>query len=161
SLERRSILMNTTTFDPRSYALLPDGPASPDLDAIKTRQQATWSSADFGRIGVTLQIVGETLCESADVQATAMVLDVAGGNGNASHAAARRFADVTSTDYVPAMLEAGRRRADVDALPITFQVADAEKLPFPNRAFDVVLSTFGVMFAPNQERAAHEMLRVV
>jgi len=136
-------------------------PATLDLAAIKTRQQATWTSGDYGRIGVRLQIVGESLCEAVDLHATDKVLDVAAGNGNASLAAARHFADVTSTDYVPALLEQGRLRAEADRLPITFQVADAEALPFPDESFDVVLSTFGVMFAPNQERAAGELVRVV
>jgi ubiquinone/menaquinone biosynthesis C-methylase UbiE len=110
---------------------------------------------------VRLQIVGESLCEAVDLHATEKVLDVAAGNGNASLAAARHFADVTSTDYVPALLEQGRRRAEADGLPITFQVADAEALPFADGSFDVVLSTFGVMFAPDQERAAGELVRVV
>ena len=131
-----------------------------DLEAIKARQQATWAAGDFGRIGVQLQIVGESLCEAVDLRATDRVLDVAAGNGNASLAAARHFADVTSTDYVPALLEQGRLRAEADQLPVTFQVADAEALPFADASFDVVLSTFGVMFAPNPERAASELLRV-
>ena len=135
--------------------------AVPDLAAIKTRQQATWSSGDFGRIGVSLQIVGESLCEAVDLLAGERVLDVAAGNGNASLAAARRFADVTSTDYVPDLLGQGEARARADRLPITFQVADAEKLPFADDSFDVVLSTFGVMFTPHQEQAASELLRVV
>jgi ubiquinone/menaquinone biosynthesis C-methylase UbiE len=134
---------------------------TPDLAAIKARQQATWASGDFGRIGVRLQIVGESLCEAVDLHATDKVLDVAAGNGNASLAAARHFADVTSTDYVAALLEQGRLRAEADQLPVTFRVADAEALPFPGESFDVVLSTFGVMFAPNQERAASELVRVV
>jgi ubiquinone/menaquinone biosynthesis C-methylase UbiE len=134
---------------------------APDLAAIKARQQATWASGDFGRIGVTLQIVGESLCEAVDVRATDRVLDVAAGNGNASLAAARCFADVTSTDYVPELLEQGRLRAEADRLPIAFRVADAEALPFDDASFDVVLSTFGAMFAPDQERAARELLRVV
>ena len=133
----------------------------PDLEGLKARQQAMWASGDFGQIGVRLQIVGESLCEAAGVGAPDRVIDVAAGNGNASLAAARRFADVTSTDYVPALLEQGRRRAEADHLPITFEVADAEHLPFPNGSFDVALSTFGVMFAPNQSRAASELLRVV
>lgn len=134
---------------------------APDFEAIKSRQQATWEAGDFGRVGVLLQIVGETLCEAVDVSAGEKVLDVAAGNGNASLAAARRFARVTSTDYVPSLLEQGRRRAEADQLPIEFQVADAEALPFGDGAFDVALSTFGVMFAPNQDRAAAELLRVV
>ena len=136
-------------------------PATSDLGAIKVRQQATWASGDYGQIGVRLQIVGESLCEAVDLRATDKVLDVAAGNGNASLAAARHFADVTSTDYVASLLEQGRRRAEADRLPITFQVADTEALPFADESFDVVLSTFGVMFAPNQDRAASEILRVV
>jgi SAM-dependent methyltransferase len=132
-----------------------------DFTSIKIGQQATWASADFGRIGVRLQIVGELLCEAVDLQAGEKVLDVAAGNGNASLAAARRFANVTSTDYVPELLEQGRRRAEADRLAIAFQVADAEALPFDDSAFDVALSTFGVMFAPDQGRAAAELLRVV
>ena len=132
-----------------------------DFTAVKARQQATWASGDFGQIGVRLQIVGESICEAVDLHAGETVLDVAAGNGNASLAAARRFADVTSTDYVPALLEQGRRRAEADLLPISFEVADAEALPFEDSSFDVALSTFGVMFAPDQERAAAELLRVV
>src|SRR6188508_1889982 len=105
-------------------------PSSADYQAIKTRQQATWASGDFGRIGVTLQLVGESLAEAVGVNAGERVIDVAAGNGNASLAAARRFAQVTSTDYVPELLEQGRRRAEADGLPITFEVADAEELPF-------------------------------
>jgi SAM-dependent methyltransferase len=135
-------------------------PAGVDFTAVKKKQQATWASGDFGRIGVTLQIVGESLCEAVDLLATETVLDVAAGDGNASLAAARRFADVTSTDYVPALLEQGRRRAEAERVAIRFEQADAEQLPFDDASFDVVLSTFGVMFAPNQERAAGEMLRV-
>jgi ubiquinone/menaquinone biosynthesis C-methylase UbiE len=134
--------------------------AGPDLDAIKKKQQATWASGDFGIIGTTLQIVGESLCEAVDLHAGWHVLDVAAGNGNCSLAAARRFCEVTSTDYVPSLLEDGRRRAAADRLPITFQEADAENLPFADDAFDAVLSSFGVMFAPNHRRSASEMLRV-
>ena len=123
--------------------------AAPNLAAIKAKQQATWASGDFGIIGTTLQIVGETLCEAVDLRSGSKVLDVAAGNGNCSLAAARRWCDVTSTDYVPALLEDGRRRAEGERLPMTFQVADAEALPFEDGSFDVVLSSFGVMFAPD------------
>ena len=135
--------------------------AEPDFGAIKTRQQATWASGDFGHVGVRLQIVGESLCEAVDLLAGERVLDVAAGNGNASLAAARRFAEVTSTDYVAALLEQGLRRAEAERLLITPQVADAERLPFADESFDVALSTYGVMFAPNQAAAARELLRVV
>jgi ubiquinone/menaquinone biosynthesis C-methylase UbiE len=134
---------------------------APDFEAIKQRQQATWASGDFSIIGVTLQIVGESLAEAADVRAGERVIDIAAGNGNATLAAARRFAQVTSTDYVPALLEKGRVRAEADGLQVQFRVADAEALPFPDASFDVALSTFGVMFAPNHARTAQEMLRVV
>lgn len=134
---------------------------APDHAAIKQRQQATWSSGDYAAIGVTLQIVGETLVEAVQVNAGERVLDVAAGNGNATLAAARRFAQVTSTDYVPQLLEKGRERARADGLQVQFQVADAEALPFSDGSFDVVLSTFGAMFTPDHDRAAHEMLRVL
>jgi len=135
--------------------------SGPDLSAIKARQQATWASGNFGQIGVRLQVVGENLCEAVDLRATDRVLDVAAGNGNASLAAARHSAEVVSTDYVPALLEQGRRRAEADRLALEFRPADAEALPFADASFDVVLSTFGVMFAPDQARAASELLRVV
>jgi ubiquinone/menaquinone biosynthesis C-methylase UbiE len=131
------------------------------LRALKVRQQAMWASGDYAVIGTTLQIVGETLAEAADVRSIHRVLDVAAGNGNATLAAARRFATVTSTDYVPELLERARRRADADGLAgITFEVADVERLPFADASFDIVLSTFGAMFAPDHRSAAAEMLRV-
>jgi ubiquinone/menaquinone biosynthesis C-methylase UbiE len=135
-------------------------PANPDLSAIKSRQQIAWSSGNYAVIGTTLQIVGETLCEAADVRSGERVLDVAAGNGNATLAAARRFAHVTSTDYVPTLLDSGRLRADAEGHAVDFMVADAEDLPFDENAFDVVMSTFGVMFTPDQEMAAHELTRV-
>ncbi|MGG7607302.1 class I SAM-dependent methyltransferase [Massilia sp. BKSP1R2A-1] len=133
----------------------------PDYAAIKQRQQATWASGDFAVVGVTLQIVGESLAEAADIRAGERVIDIAAGNGNASLAAAHRFARVTSTDYVPALLEKGRARAAAEGLQIDFREADAEALPFGDASFDVALSTFGVMFAPDQQRCAREMMRVV
>src|SRR5688572_15403253 len=133
---------------------------SPDLAAIKARQQTTWAAGDFGVVGTTLQIVGETLCEAVDLQAGSRVLDVACGNGNASLAAARRWCQVTGVDFVPALVEQARVRAAAERLPATFQVGDAEALDFPDASFDYVLSTFGVMFAPDQERAARELARV-
>jgi ubiquinone/menaquinone biosynthesis C-methylase UbiE len=131
-----------------------------DLATIKARQQIAWGSGDYAIVGTTLQIVGETLCEAVDLRSNQRVLDVAAGNGNATLAAARRFADVVSTDYVAALLERGRERADADRLRVAFQEADAEALPFADASFDVVLSTFGVMFTPNQQQAASEMMRV-
>jgi ubiquinone/menaquinone biosynthesis C-methylase UbiE len=132
----------------------------PDLTVVKSRQQAAWSSGNYAVIGTTLVLTGELLCEAVDLRAGQRVLDVAAGNGNATLAAARRWADVTSTDYVPALLARGRARAEAEGLSVTFQEADAEQLPFDDSAFDVVLSTFGVMFTPHQEQAAREMLRV-
>jgi SAM-dependent methyltransferase len=134
--------------------------AQPDFTAVKSRQQATWSSGDYAVIGTTLAITGELLCEAVELRPGQRVLDVAAGNGNATLAAARRWGDVTSTDYVAALLERGRAKAAAERLSVTFQEADAEQLPFADSSFDVVLSVFGVMFTPDQQQAAHELLRV-
>jgi ubiquinone/menaquinone biosynthesis C-methylase UbiE len=135
-------------------------PEQVDLQALKTRQHAAWSSGDYAVVGTTLQIVGETLCEALDLRSGQKVLDVAAGNGNVTLAAARRWCDVMSTDYVPSLLERGRTRAAADGLAVTFKEADAEALPFADGSFDAVVSTFGVMFTPNQDKAAAELLRV-
>ena len=131
-----------------------------DLQLLKAQQRGAWSSGDYAIVGTTLQIVGEMLCEAADIRGGQKVLDVAAGNGNATLAAARRWADVTSTDYVGSLLERGRLRAEADGLRVAFQEADAENLPFADASFDAVLSTFGVMFTPDHERAASELARV-
>jgi ubiquinone/menaquinone biosynthesis C-methylase UbiE len=131
-----------------------------DLKALKARQQMAWASGDYALIGTTLQIVGEELCEALDIRSGQKVLDVAAGNGNASLAAARRGCEVVATDYVPALLERARERAVADRLDIVFREADAEALSFPDGSFHVVVSTFGVMFTPDQERAAAELGRV-
>jgi SAM-dependent methyltransferase len=143
-----------------SAVITPNPAATPDLEALKHKQQAAWSSGDYAVVGTTLQIVGEMLCEAVDLRTDEAVLDVAAGNGNATLAAARRGAQVTSTDYVAALLERGRERADAERLPVRFQVADAEALPFADASFDVVLSTFGVMFTPDHAKAATELARV-
>jgi ubiquinone/menaquinone biosynthesis C-methylase UbiE len=132
----------------------------PDLRPVKTRQQAAWSTGNYAVIGTTLQIVGEELCEALDLRSGSQVLDVAAGNGNFSLAAARRWCSVMVTDYVPPLLNHARHRAEADGLTMEFRVADAEELPFANESFDVVASTFGVMFTPDQERAAAELVRV-
>jgi len=134
---------------------------APDYAAIKQKQQAMWACGDYAVVGTTLQIVGERLCEAVDLRAGERVLDVAAGNGNATLAAARHFAQVTSSDYVGALLEVGKARAAAEHLPVAFREADAEALPFPDASFDIVLSTFGVMFTPDQAKAAGEMSRVV
>ncbi len=131
-----------------------------DLNAIKTKQQAAWASGDYAVIGTTLQIVGEQLAEACDLRWDERVLDVAAGNGNATLAAARRGCKVTSTDYVGSLLDRGRERAEAEALDVTFEIADVEALPYADGRFDAVLSTFGVMFAPDHARAAAEMARV-
>lgn len=131
-----------------------------DFAAIKAKQQQTWSAGDYAAVGTTLQIVGEQLCETIDLKPGSRVLDVAAGNGNATLAAARRFCEVVSTDYVDELLKKGQARAQAEGLTVTFQVADAEALPFPDAEFDVVLSTFGVMFTPDHARAARELIRV-
>jgi SAM-dependent methyltransferase len=132
----------------------------PDLEAVKARQQGAWSSGDYAVVGATLQIVGEELCEALDVRSGEKVLDVAAGNGNVSLAAARRWCDVVATDYVPALLERARERANAEGLRIALREADAEALPFASNSFDVVVSTFGVMFTPDQDIAAAELARV-
>jgi len=144
----------TTIIDCRPEA------TTPDLKAIKTKQQAAWSSGDYAVVGATLQIVGEQLAEAMDLRAGAKVLDIAAGNGNFTLAAAHRWCNVTSTDYVEALLNRGRLRAEAEGLKVTFQKADAEELPFGDGAFDAVASTFGAMFSPDQGRTASEMLRV-
>ena len=131
-----------------------------DLTALKGRQQTAWASGDYAVIGTTLQIVGESLAEACDLRWDENVLDVAAGNGNATLAAARRGCKVTSTDYVSTLLERGAERARAEGLDVTFKVADAEALPFEDASFDAVVSTFGVMFAPDQARSASEMARV-
>lgn len=140
--------------------VMTQAPAAPDYAAIKTRQNAAWASGDYARIGTTLQIVGESLAEAMDLSADSKVLDVAAGNGNATLAFARRWCEVTSTDYVEALLARGRARAEAEGLNVAYKVADAEQLPFDSDSFDAVVSTFGVMFTPNQHKAASELVRV-
>jgi ubiquinone/menaquinone biosynthesis C-methylase UbiE len=141
-------------------AALQTAPVQPDLAAVKTKQQAAWSSGDYAIVGTTLQIVGEDLCEALDLRPGSKVLDVAAGNGNATLAAARRWCDVTSTDYVRTLLNNGRDRAAAEKLKVEFREADAENLPFADKSFDIVMSTFGVMFTADHDKAAAEMLRV-
>jgi ubiquinone/menaquinone biosynthesis C-methylase UbiE len=131
-----------------------------DLVALKARQQGAWSSGDYAIVGTTLQIVGEDLCEALDLRSGQKVLDVAAGNGNVTLAAARRWCEVVSTDYVPSLLERGRIRAAAEGLSVEFREADAEALPFGDATFDAVVSTYGVMFTPNQDQAAAELVRV-
>jgi len=135
-------------------------PQAPDLGAIKERQQKAWSSADYGKVGVALVIMAERFCEAADLRSGGQVLDVASGNGNAALAAARRVCDVIGIDYVPMLLEEGRERSGAEGLRVDFREGDAENLSFTDASFDVVLSTLGVMFAPNQEKVASELPRV-
>jgi ubiquinone/menaquinone biosynthesis C-methylase UbiE len=148
--------MNATSAAARAVPV----PTQPDLGAVKSRQQGAWSAGDYAVVGTTLQIVGETLCEALDLRSGQKVLDVASGNGNVTLAAARRWCDVVSTDYVPALLERGRDRAAAERLAIEFRQADAEALPFADASFDVVVSTFGVMFTADQDKAAAELVRV-
>jgi demethylmenaquinone methyltransferase/2-methoxy-6-polyprenyl-1,4-benzoquinol methylase len=132
-----------------------------DLAVIKGRQQAAWSSGDYAVVGNTLQIVGETLCEAIDLRSGERVLDVAAGSGNATLAAARRFADVVSTDYVGSLLDRGRERAEADGFPVTFREADAEALPFPDKSFDAYTIAFGIRNVPRIEAALAEAFRVL
>ncbi len=133
---------------------------APDLKALKAKQQTAWSSGNYALIGATIQIVGEQLAEAMDFRAGQTVLDVAAGNGNVTLAAARRWCEVTSTDYVETLLAQGRKRAEAEGFRINFRLADAEDLPFADASFDAVVSTFGVMFSPDQDRAAAELVRV-
>ena len=154
--------LEANSFSPLARTSAPAvAPGDVDFGAIKQRQQATWASGDYAVIGTTLQIVGESLAEAVDLRAGERVLDVAAGNGNATLAAARRFAHVTATDYVPHLLEKAADRARAVGLDVAFQVADAEALPFGDGSFDVALSTFGVMFSPQQGKVARELVRVV
>jgi len=138
----------------------PQPAVQPDLGALKARQQVAWASGDYAVIGTTLQIVGEQLAEACDLRWDERVLDVAAGNGNATLAAARRGCKVVSTDYVESLLERGAERARAERLDVEFKAADVEALPFRDASFDAVLSTFGVMFAPDHARSAAEMARV-
>jgi SAM-dependent methyltransferase len=138
----------------------PAASAAPDLAALKTKQHAAWSSGDYAVVGATLQIMGESLCEAMDLRSGQKVLDVAAGNGNVTLAAARRWCDVTSTDYVESLLDRGRARAEAEGWKVQFQRADAEALPFKDAGFDAVVSTVGVMFVADHGKAAGEMLRV-
>lgn len=140
-------------------AITPD--LAPDYSAIKTKQNATWASGDYTKIGTTLQITGEMLAEAVNPAPNSKVLDVAGGNGNATLAFARRWTEVTSTDYVQKLLDGGKARAAAEGYDVKFQVADAEDLPFDDGSFDIATSTFGVMFTPNQKQAASELMRVI
>src|SRR6476620_7568730 len=151
--------MNTATLTARPPAA-PAATPAPDLAALKIRQQVAWSSGDYAVVGTTLQIVGEALCEALDLHSGQSVLDVAAGNGNVTLAAARRWCDVTSTDYVPALLERGRERAAAERLAIEFREADAEALPFADASFDAVVSTFGVMFTADQDKGARQLVAV-
>jgi ubiquinone/menaquinone biosynthesis C-methylase UbiE len=135
-------------------------PGQVDLEALKARQRGAWSSGNYAVVGTTLQIVGEDLCEALDVRSGQKVLDVAGGNGNVTLAAARRWCNVVSTDYFPNLLEQSRTRAAAEGLSVEYGHEDAEALTYADATFDVVVSTFGVMFTPNQDKAALELLRV-
>jgi SAM-dependent methyltransferase len=161
--DRRSdcnVLTNPTAPAERVAPITGAIPAAPDLAAIKQRQQMTWATGDYAVVGSTLAVMAELLCEAVDLRAGQRVLDVATGNGNAALSAARRYCEVTGIDYVPALLARGRERAAAERLPVVFAEGDAEDIPFPDASFDAVLSTLGVMFAPDQEKAAGELLRV-
>ena len=132
-----------------------------DFDAVTARQQQAWATGNFHRIGVTTVVVGERLVRAVGVRAGQQVLDVAAGAGNTSLAAARRFGDVIASDYVPDLLTTAARRAEAEGLPMKTEVADAQNLPYGDASFDVVLTTFGAMFAPDQDKTASELLRVL
>ncbi|GGK28923.1 hypothetical protein GCM10010124_22120 [Pilimelia terevasa] len=144
-------MTTTSTASPAGLALTP----------LKSTQQQTWASGDFRRIAARIVLVSELLADTADLRAGSRVLDVACGNGNATLAAARADASVLGVDYVEALLEDGRRRAAAEGLSVEFRLGDAEALPVADDAVDAALSVFGVMFAPDHQRAAAELVRVV
>ncbi len=135
-------------------------PPAPDIAAVKERMHKIWTSGEYARVGNTLVLIGERLCEAADIRSDERVLDVATGSGNTAISAARRFCEVTGMDLDPGSIEHARRRAEAEGMDLAFEVGDAEDLPYPDASFDVVLSTIGVMFCPRQEMAAGELLRV-
>lgn len=143
-----------------THTTLPNASSTPDFAAVKTRQKAAWSSGDYATVGISLQIVSESLCEAVDLRAGSRVLDVATGHGNTALAAARRYADVVGIDYVPSLLAAGRARSAADHLPVDFREGDSEAIPCADGEFDYVLSTFGSMFSPDHVATAREMARV-
>jgi SAM-dependent methyltransferase len=153
-------MLNKITCAPGPGVMALNPEEMPAFSPLKARQQAIWASGNFAVIGSTLQIVGENLCEAMDLRGGQRVLDVAAGNGNAALAAARRFCDVTASDYVPALLEGAAARAEANGLALSCRIADAEALPFADASFDAVTSTFGAMFTPTHEKPAQEMLRV-
>ena len=134
--------------------------ATPDLEAIKVKQQQTWASGDYHAVAATIPIISEVLCDAADLRAGSRVLDVAGGSGNTALAAARCAADVVSLDYVPSLLERSQARSRSEGLSYETVEGDAEAMPFADASFDAVVSAVGVMFAPDHQRAASELLRV-
>lgn len=152
--------MTTMNTASQTISHAPPTASPPDLRAIKGRQQTIWSSGDYGVIGARLPVVSEELCEAVDLRSGERVLDVATGTGNTAIAAARRWCSVTGIDYVPALLAHGRERARAEGLPVDFRDGDAEAIPFADGTFDAVLSTYGVMFAPDQEKVAAELVRV-
>ncbi len=131
-----------------------------ELDGVKQTQQQTWATGDFAIIGWNTVYPGELLCEAVDLRAGHKVLDVAAGSGNVALSAARRNCEAVGIDYVPALIERARMRAAVEGLPARFEVADCEQIPFADESFDRVLSLYGSMFAPDQEKAAQELIRV-
>jgi SAM-dependent methyltransferase len=131
-----------------------------NIDAITARQKETWATGDFHQIARQNVCMGEALCEAVDPHAGERVLDIACGSGTAALIAARRYCDVTGIDFVPELIDRARRRAAADDLDVQFELGDAQSLQFPDASFDVVLSVYGVQFAPDQEKAAREMLRV-
>lgn len=133
---------------------------APDFAAVKQRQQQTWASGDYHRVAARIALAAEHLCDTADLRAGWRVLDVATGSGNAAIAAARLGCEVVGVDYVPELLDVGRRRAEAEGLEVAFLEGDAENLPFPDASFDAVTSVYGVMFAPDQAKTAAELLRV-
>ncbi|MFW6074703.1 MAG: class I SAM-dependent methyltransferase [Chloroflexota bacterium] len=134
-----------------------------DFTKVKQSQQQVWPTGDYQRIVnyINLMSMSDDLCEAVRVLPHHRVLDVATGTGNTAMVAARRgFPSVTGVDFAPELLDVARARAATEGLNITFDAGDAEDLPYTDDSFNIVLSTCGVMFASDQERAARELDRV-
>ncbi len=136
--------------------------ANPPIDyqSITNNQRQTWSQGDFHEIARLNIVMAEAICDVGDLRAGERVLDVACGSGPAALVAARRYCEVTGIDFVPTLLERARMRASAEGFDVDFLEADAQDLPFEGDSFDAVLSVYGVQFAPDQQRAARELVRV-
>lgn len=144
--------MNTTPT-PSAFDLRPE---------LKERHRRIWALGDYAAVAdQVIPELGRVVADAAGPSPGRRVLDVAAGSGNASLPAARAGADVVALDLTPELLAVGERAAESEGLSVTWQQADAESLPFQDAEFDAVMSCVGVMFAPDHQRCADEMVRVL